>query len=125
MYAENNPIIYADPYGLRPIPNNSGPHPGGWGPGGPRYGNWVGAGWSGGSSGNAPPIDSLDKCGKEHDQCWAKCQAQNNVTCPVNPGQCKDDCNRKFTMCVNDLSNNPRNWPKPNGTYLSDRRTLL
>ncbi|MCP5416287.1 MAG: RHS domain-containing protein [Chromatiaceae bacterium] len=113
VYAENNPIIYADPYGLRPIPNNSGPHPGGWGPGGPRYGNWVGAGWSGGSSGNAPPIDSLDKCGKEHDQCWAKCQAQNNVTCPVNPGQCKDDCNRKFTMCVNDLSNNPRNWPKP------------
>ena len=113
-YVESNPLNSFDPWGLRPIGGGSiHPHPGGWGPGGPRYGNWVGGGWSGGKSGNAPPVDSLDECGMAHDFCWAKCENELQTSCPMNPGQCKDQCNREFTRCVSDLSGNPRNWPNP------------
>ncbi len=94
-YVKNNSIRFADPYGLKPLV--------------PRYGNWCGPNWSGGSSGSAPPIDSLDNCCQQHDLCYGK---NNLLKAPFDdPRRVK--CDQALVKCSKRLNSDPKLWPSP------------
>jgi RHS repeat-associated protein len=97
----------------------------------PRYGNWGGKGWSGGTSGHEPPVDSSDQCYRGHDQCYDQCssrKAELQAGCPCRPKSEKDSClkaiensfqqsmtrcDRDLHDCLTRLGDNPLTWPKP------------
>ncbi len=132
VYVGNNGINYVDPYGLFvfplfvipadqipgskvpvPSPNNMAiPLP-------PiTYGNYGGKGWTGGWTGDRPPIDSLDGCFKTHDTCYGL----------VEKG-CSDvsikSCDRDLVNCMKRLPPDPRQWlnPAPNPGWAKTYRT--
>jgi RHS repeat-associated protein len=72
----------------------------------PRYGSWGGPGWSGGNTfPPLGPVDSMDECFKEHDECygWGKgaCYKPNIK-----------DCDSKLVNCLQKLPKDPRSWKR-------------
>ena len=111
-YVFNNPLTFNDPSGLdatiwRPGPGRTRLD-------GPRNGNWGGANWSGGLGPGqqgppAPPVDSGDECYMGHDLCWGKC-----AKCPATERSCRKDlCDRDLVRCLRNLSDDPKQWPRP------------
>ena len=65
----------------------------------PRYGNWGGGGWSGGVSGNSPPVNSFDACFQAHDQCYGACpDVQCNYQRPRT--RCLQACDQALSSCL-------------------------
>ena len=93
-YSQNKPTGYIDEYGLwteKLVP---------------RYGSWGGPGWSGGNTfPPLGPVDSMDECFKEHDECygWGKgaCYKPNIK-----------NCDRKLANCLKKLPKDPISWTK-------------
>ena len=93
-YCLNNSINFTDPYGL-------------WTRLVPRYGTWGGPGWSGGNTfPPLGPVDSMDECFKKHDECYGWGQDQ----CYEAD---RKKCDTKLIECLQNLSKDPRNWPRP------------
>ena len=92
-YVQNDPVSFADPLGL-------------W-RSHPRYGNWGGADWSGGPTGNENPVDSMDECFRGHDSCYENSNSANN---------CKDTdrkkCDQELVCCLYKLPKSPLNWTR-------------
>ena len=91
-YVLNNPVNLIDPLGTFRL------HP--------QYGNWGGEGWSGGKSGNEPPVDSMDECFKQHDECYAGIGKQ-----PC--GTTKKQCDKDLVECLYKLPKDTRTWDRP------------
>ncbi len=118
-YVRNDPANFLDPYGLfvfplivtpQAVPGANVPTPS------PEnaliplppttYGNYGGGGWTGGFTGTRPPIDSLDECFKEHDDCYG-----NVGRLPCIPD--RKTCDKRLTDCMKKLPDDPSQWPKP------------
>jgi RHS repeat-associated protein len=132
VYVGNNGINYVDPFGLFvfpvfvipadqfpefklpvPSPNNTAiPLP-------PiTYGNYGGKGWTGGWTGDRPPIDSLDECFKTHDNCYGLVEKGCS-------GVSIKSCDRDLVNCMKRLPPDPRQWlnPAPNPGWAKIYRT--
>lgn len=70
---------------------------------GPKYGNFCGGGWTGGSNGKENPVDDLDVCCYHHDNCY-----KNDSLGVTNKA-----CNEMFKSCLNKLDADPSKWRKP------------
>jgi RHS repeat-associated protein len=118
-YVSNNPLKWIDPLGLIEWPFEA-PMP--WNEGAenmspllpdalvPTYGNWGGPGWSGGQRGGVgplPPIDSMDKCFKAHDECYGE------RGCWRDSAPVRRRCDRELVDCLSELPSDPRTWPRP------------
>ena len=115
-YADQDPLIKADPSGLDVTIWVPGP---GRGIGdGPRNGNWCGGNWSGGQvpkvnggrDGTKGPMDSLDRCCMVHDQCYNKCDKSPERNLQT---ACVNNCDKDFIGCMNRLDDDCSNWPEP------------
>ena len=103
-FVQNNSVNYVDPYGLWRT------HP--------RYGNWGGEAWSGGTTGSEGPTDSMDACFKQHDHCYDDI---NKV------GICstRKNCDKELVACLYGLPANSSDWmhPPSNPIYAGFYRT--
>jgi RHS repeat-associated protein len=92
-YVGNRVLSANDPFGQQALA------PMGVGPKGPTYGNWGGGGWSGGASGNEPPVDAFDACYKDHDLCYGSCPP---VVCnyQLPRTRCMQACDNTLKTCV-------------------------
>ena len=124
VYVGNNATNFNDPLGLLllPItlipPNTSGlnlPVPSPENAAIPlppiTYGNYGGGGWTGGYTGTRKPVDSLDECFKDHDDCYGRVQG----TTPKGP--CGGSptyrlCDKQLLSCMRMLPSDPRDWEK-------------
>ena len=128
-YVGQNPMISLDPDGLRVV----------------YYGNWCGPGLSGGATGNACPIDSLDACCQAHDNAYGQ-RNDNYDGCMriVNNGggsrslkrrlrrvcrrrRTRDTCRADQTLiqCTDALGPDPDAWPiPPQGIDDNGRRNI-
>ncbi len=91
-YCKNRPIVLTDPEGLKP-----------W------YGNYCGPG-SSGAGGRAH--DGIDRAGKEHDECYAKCGGPGGAAGVICPSLCRRNCD--IDLCNNvmwtDCFQSPTPW---------------
>jgi hypothetical protein len=99
-FVGNDPIDFADPFGL-------------W----QWYGNWGGPNWTGGQVGTwdtidrsraLPPIDGQDGCYMNHDKCYSKCRSKCNSN---DRADCFRDCDTQLSRDLNNLGDDPsNNW---------------
>jgi RHS repeat-associated protein len=101
-YAEGNPLSNIDPWGLDETTGSLW-----WS----KNGNWCGAGWSGGSSGKEPPLDSLDDACMRHDKCYDECRGLQSNTRLM--AKCIALCDKGIMDDLDPLDPDPRKWPRP------------
>lgn len=124
VYVGNNAVNFTDPLGLFLLPINLLP------PNIPglnlpipspdnaaialppiTYGNYGGKGWTGGYTGTRKPMDSLDECFKDHDECLGRVQVQP-AKGPCGTIPTKRGCDRQLLSCMRMLPSDPREWER-------------
>jgi hypothetical protein len=116
-YVRNDPANHIDPKGLFVLPLVTPPVSGTFPKQEPRkslmiplppipYGNYGGANWTGGRSGEELPVDSMDECFEAHDHCY---EGKFDGNCPSS----REVCDQNLVVCLSNLPANPADWPKP------------
>ena len=76
------------------------------------YGNYGGGGWTGGYTGTRKPVDSLDECFKDHDECYGRVQG-TTPTGPCGGSPTYRLCDKQLLSCMRMLPSDPRDWKRP------------
>ncbi len=107
-YNLSDPVNWIDPQGL--FPN--------WII--PPYGRWGGPG----RSGPGKPIDSMDKCFMQHDQCYSNSKISDWYDIDSCKKKSRKDCDRQLSKCLSELPILPFMWKTPPPWWMPTRYTI-